>query len=390
MSLGGSAPDYSGAAEAQSRTGQELINAQTQANRPNISTPWGNLTWNQTQTPGVLNPERQQLEQQMRGLGDTPWDNMRRRALQQQLSGMPEYTTAPSTSWDMNVQLTPEQQQALQAQQQIQQGRSDLAQHLMGQAGEDVSRGIDWSQFGDVGTGDAARQQAIDAAYGQASSRLDPQWGQREDALRTQLANQGLDIGSEAYQGAMGELGRQRNDAYTSAMNAAIGQGTAAGQAIFGQDMQRRQQQIGEANQRQYGALNAMNALLGGQQVAMPSFPGFSQAGAAQAPNYLGAATALGQYNLANNQAQQGMFGDMFGGLGSFGSGLFGFSDARLKRRVRRSKVEIIPGVRLARWEWPDGSAGFGVIAQDVAKVAPQYVARHASGYLMVDYGGFT
>jgi hypothetical protein len=84
-----------------------------------------------------------------------------------------------------------------------------------------------------LGTGDTARQQAIDAAYGQSTSRLDPQWDKRQEAQRTQLLNQGLDPSSEAYKSAMQDFGLQRNDAYSSAMNNAISQGTQAGHTAF-------------------------------------------------------------------------------------------------------------------------------------------------------------
>ncbi len=110
---------------------------------------------------------------------------------------------------------------------------------------------IDWSQFaGMSATGDQARQQAIDAAYGQATSRLDPMWGQREDAERTRLLNQGLPEDSEAFKNSMGEFGRQRNDAYSQALSSAIGQGTQAGDTVFRQGMMTRQQALAEALRR--------------------------------------------------------------------------------------------------------------------------------------------
>src|SRR5512140_2294144 len=55
---------------------------------------------------------------------------------------------------------------------------------LQGQAAQNLGQPVDMSQF-QAGTGDAARQQAIDAAYQQATSRLDPQFAQRDNALRT-------------------------------------------------------------------------------------------------------------------------------------------------------------------------------------------------------------
>ena len=76
------APDYKGAAEAQGQASQELVQQQTQANRPNQYTPWGSSTWTQGQ----------------------------------------------DGSWSQNLSLSPQQQQALDSQMGVQQGRSDLAE----------------------------------------------------------------------------------------------------------------------------------------------------------------------------------------------------------------------------------------------------------------------
>lgn len=122
---------------------------------------------------------------------------------------------------------------------------------------------IDWNSFGKVGTGEQARDQAINAAYGQATSRLDPMWNQREDRAHTRLLNQGLDQTSEAYRTSMEGLGRERNDAYTSALNSAIGQGTQAGQGIFNQGMMSRQQSIAEALRRRMQPLDELEKLQG-------------------------------------------------------------------------------------------------------------------------------
>jgi len=91
---------------------------------------------------------------------------------------------------------------------------------------------------GPLPTGQEARDQAINAAYGQATSRLDPQFSQMQTSMQAQLANQGLVPGTQAYDAAMQNFGRQRNDAYTSAMNSAIGQGTQAGNMLFQQGLQ--------------------------------------------------------------------------------------------------------------------------------------------------------
>lgn len=103
-------------------------------------------------------------------------------------------------------------------------------------------------------SGDSARNQAIDSAYGQATSRLDPQWDKRQAAMQTQLLNQGLDPTSEAGKSAMQDFGMQRNDAYTSALASAIGQGNQAGNDVFRNDLALRQSYVPQMQQ--------MNSLL--------------------------------------------------------------------------------------------------------------------------------
>jgi len=67
-----------------------------------------------------------------------------------------------------------------------------------------------------------------DALYGQATSRLDPQFAQDENALRVRLANQGLTPGAPAYDRAYANFTRGKNDAYNQANFSAISGGEAA------------------------------------------------------------------------------------------------------------------------------------------------------------------
>jgi len=70
-----------------------------------------------------------------------------------------------------------------------------------------------------------ARDQSITSAYDQMTSRLNPQWSQASEQNTAQLANQGLDPGTEAYQNQQGNFDRAKNDAYSSAANNAVQQG---------------------------------------------------------------------------------------------------------------------------------------------------------------------
>ncbi|WP_242394855.1 hypothetical protein [Anaeromyxobacter oryzisoli] len=156
---------------------------------------------------------------------------------------------------------------------------------------------------GAIGTGDEARKSATDAYYKQATSRLDPEWSQREEATRAQLANQGLDPGSEAYDNAMGNLERARNDAYSSAENQAQTAGNQAQALTFGENLQSQM-----APYQQLGALQGLT-----QQ------NGFSQAGAAQPTQYLPAAMAAYNGALQGYGIDQAGKNSTMSGLGQLG-----------------------------------------------------------------------
>lgn len=178
-------------------------------------------------------------------------------------------------------------------------GLGTAATGLMGQAAG-LSRPMDWSQFGPVQTGDQARNQAITGAYNQATSRLDPQWSQRENSLNAQLAAQGLNPMDEAGGNALANFGRERNDAYTSAMNSAIGQGTAAGDSAFRNNLMARQTSIANALQQREQPLSELGQLRG-------FLSGAQGTGSAQGPNLLGAMGA--QYQGDLNKYAQGQAG---------------------------------------------------------------------------------
>lgn len=73
-------------------------------------------------------------------------------------------------------------------------------------------------------------QAVSDAMYSQATSRLDPQWAMGDEQIRTQLANQGLTPGGEAYDRAYQNFLRSKNDAYNQANWSSIQAGEEASQ----------------------------------------------------------------------------------------------------------------------------------------------------------------
>jgi hypothetical protein len=267
---------------------------------------------------------------------------------------------------------------------------------------EDVSGGQFANQaanqaFGQGLAANQFRNQAVGQAFNQALGA--GQFGnQAQSQLYGQLMGQ-ADLANRAGQQAFSQdlaAGQFGNQAMNQAQNLDINRMQAMNQAQqqqFGQNMQYanmmnqlRQQAIAEQQQRRGMSLNEMNALLTGQQVGMPQMPRFNASGVAETPQLLNAANMQYQAGMdAFNAQQQGMANTM-GGLSSLASTAFMFSDRRLKRRVKRVGTHADLGVGIYEYEMA-GFAQRGVIAQEVAAVRPDLVKRHASGYLMVDYG---
>lgn len=128
--------------------------------------------------------------------------------------------------------------------------------------------------------------------------RLDPMFAQRDEDLRTRLANQGIKVGTAAYDREMGLLGQQQNDAYNQLLLSGRGQAS--------------QELLTEDNQR----INQISALLNGGQVSQPNFMTGAQVGAMP--------TTDNGSIIANNDAarmnawqqQQAAMGSMIGGIG--------------------------------------------------------------------------
>lgn len=99
-------------------------------------------------------------------------------------------------------------------------------------------------------------------------SRMNPDLDRQQEALRGQLANQGVTPGSAAYNQAMTQFGQQRNDANTQAQLQGIGLGMQQQGLQFNQGLQNRGLLSSEQNQQftQQGYLRDQAAALQGQQ----------------------------------------------------------------------------------------------------------------------------
>lgn len=197
-----------------------------------------------------------------------------------------------------------------------------------------------------------------------ASKRLDPKIEQQRAALENRLAQQGIRIGSTAYDRAVGDFGQQENDARNQLL------------------LTGRNQAVQEALLARSTPFNEMLALTGRTPAATPQtgLAGTDVAG-------LGA-NQFGQ-QMQQYQQQMQQYNSTLGGLFGLGGNLaLAFSDARLKTDFKREgKTKGGLGIFSYRFKGkPDREVG--VIAQEVAAKQPENAYVHPSGYMAVDYAG--
>lgn len=173
---------------------------------------------------------------------------------------------------------------------------------------------------------------------GQAAimERLNPSLARQRVSTETDLINQGLRPGDEAYNNAINLLGQQENDARTQAVLQGLGLDMSANQQGFGQALQSAQlgnsaiaQNLAQAVQLRQLPLNEINALMSGGQTQVPSYQAYQGASVAPAPVFAGVQNqAAWDQNLYNQQVaqknalMQGLFGlgsAVTGGLFSLG-----------------------------------------------------------------------
>jgi hypothetical protein len=302
--------------------------------------------------------------------------------------------------------------------------------------------------------GDALSQQmstAQQAAYKQASGYLDPQWTNAQHDLTQQLANQGIPLGSEAYQRAMDEFNRNKTFAYSQAENAAVQQGNAAQAQLFGQGLASNQNAFGQAlsggqftnaaqqqaaqqilqqlglgtqlNIAQIGANTANNSLL--EQIAQNNFSnsmssrqqdiselllqqqnplqmynlltqgnGVTQPNFAQTPGSNVAGTDIASIIQQALGQQNSVYNTQVGAQNSNTAAYAAIlaallSDRRFKTNVRMIGMHEV-GVPLYLFDYVWGEPGIGVMADEVAKVKPHAVITLPSGAQAVNYAEFS
>ena len=355
------APDYVGAAQAQGVANVEAARATAKLGNPNVYSPYG------TQTVTYE--------------GDVP---------------------------TVTQSLSPESQKILEAQNATKLGLANLgsqgittAQNVMGTpfqfGGPSVQTSLDTSGI--------AKMPVNAGTTGQEAimSRLEPSLAKNRVSTETQLINQGLRPGTEAYDNAIKLLGQQENDARTQAVMQGLNLDIGANAQGFNQALQggqfgntAQQQALAQAIQGRQMPLNEITALMSGSQIQNPQFGAYQGSNVAAAP-IANATAQQGAYNqnIYNQQVGSanantaGLFQLGGAGLGAYGmmnaAAPLALSDRRLKSNIKRIGTHKL-GIGIYEYDIM-GRHEIGVMAQEVEKVMPEAIGRHQTGYMMVDYG---
>jgi hypothetical protein len=247
------APDPAATAAAQATANKEAAVAQSELNMINQYTPQGKVEYTQRGTSA---------------------------------EGTPQYSATQTYS--------PEQQALYDLTTQAGQKFGETANTQLDAVRGRLSQPLDFSGLGAAPTmSEATRQSVANSMY----ERLNPQFDRDRSALETQLANQGITMGSAAYNTAMDEINRSRNDARLAVDTQA---GNEASR-LFSLESAARDRAINEMVQQRQVPLNELSAMLSGSQVQGPQFVSVPTA-QVNAPDIMGAT-----YNAYNTQVQAGM-----------------------------------------------------------------------------------
>ena len=218
--------------------------------------------------------------------------------------------------------LSPEQRNLYDQDVRISSGLGDIAEGGLKRIYSLLGTPFDMSTVPDRAV---TSEEGYNKALGAILSRNEPFQERARTNKDTELRNQGIFPGMEAYDEAMRGMERQENDFNLGAQDRAYSH-----QALqFSLDEKARQNELAQQSFLRQLPLNELNALRSGVQMSSPQFQQYQ--GAAVAPPPLFQA-ANAQYNAAldrtnaKNAASGGLMSGLFG-LGSAGIGAAGSYD---------------------------------------------------------------
>jgi hypothetical protein len=145
--------------------------------------------------------------------------------------------------------------------------------------------------------------------------RLQPTLAMEQKQFDTQMANQGIPLGSEAYENARRMFDQRQNDKLVSS----VIQGTQTG-------LQARGQGFSEQAYQRNEPINTLNAVRSGSQVTNPNsfFVSAPQQATTAGADMLGAAGMTGNANIAAANATNAQRNAMISGLFNIGASAAG------------------------------------------------------------------
>jgi hypothetical protein len=278
--------------------------------------------------------------------------------------------------------LSPEQQKLFEQEQEFDRRLNQLAIDQTGKISDLLSNPISLEGLPDApGDMEEYRQHVLSNML----SRIQPQLDRERSALETQLVNQGLVRGSEAFNRALDEARRQANDAYIQADLASGAEAREQGSYQATNRERALQERLLERTQ----PINEITALMSGGQVVLPQFTPYRPSPMSETPYgdyvYRGYQGQLDAWKTQAGLAAQNNAG-LFGLGGRVVSGLFALSDVRFKEDIE--PVGKLPsGLNVYTFRYKGGDQRhIGVLAQEVQKVVPDAVVADQDGVLFVDY----
>lgn len=324
------APDYTKLAQQQANSQMAINRSTTEANRIDQFTPFGSLTYtqgtgaptfNQSAYDSAMNSYNQALGNYYKNQGQVSnvpaWWGAGSTVGGGNNTPMPVapdrnqfYSSGDPDKWSSKVTLTPEVQKIVDQKLGAQSQNYDALQ----------------SYLKNIQDSNIVPQSAIhpgQTAQDAIMARLNPTYQTREEQLRTQLYNQGVRPGTEAWDNEFRNFNQGLNDAYSQA-------------ALYGINLDNQAHQ--NALQEQALPMNAIQAYANGTQTSYPQFQNYANQANAAAPDILGAAQAsygnqMNAYNAnqaSNSNFMSGLFGlggTLLGGPmgGALGSAIGGF-----------------------------------------------------------------
>ena len=219
-----------------------------------------------------------------------------------------------------------------------------------------------------------ARKRAENAMFNAYIDKLTPQFQTEISDLETRLQNQGLSVGSEAYQRAMTDLQNIHNDA----LNQAAYNSVTAGQQAFSNSLS---DNIASANFTNNARMMPVSEILS----LLSNSPSSYDIAQAKYNLLTGAINQRNQLQRQYDDDQSRRMQDTMQTIGKIGAA-FAASDKRFKENLQKVG-QLDNGLNVYLFNYKnDKTPRLGVIAQEVRKVRPEAVIEDKTGYLYVRY----